>query len=85
MKRPASPRKRHNTTFQITKENVTFTPISKEKSDYTTTCNLAMLLNELSFYYMFMIKGTILKVTTKRKNGLNKWLLFWTQLLDLSF
>lgn len=42
-----------------------------------------MLLNELSFYYMFMIKGTILKVTTKRKNGLNKWLLFWTQLLDL--
>ena len=83
MERPTSPQKTHNTTVQITKENVTFTPISKEKSDYTTTCNLAMLLSELSFCYMFMIKGTILKVTTKCKSGLNKWFLLWPQLLAL--
>jgi hypothetical protein len=39
-----------NPKFQMTKENVTCTPISKEK-DYKTTCNLAMLLSFiLSFY-----------------------------------
>lgn len=80
MERLTSPRK---TQHDVSNYKGTFTPISKEKSDYTTTCNLAMLLSELSFCYMFMIKGTILKVTTKCKNRLNKWLLLWTQLLDL--